>query len=108
MNEATRAALAWDSRNGEWSLQIIRPEWTASPMVVSWPATSGPPSLLERYDALAGLGFAVVEGGPQAWEWTEAMDDQGAPLLVGYTAVRPLRGDELPADGRATTGEGRP
>lgn len=104
MNQPTRAALAWDSGNSEWSLRIIRPEWTASPMVVSWPVTSGPPSLLERYDALAGLGFAVVEGGPQAWEWTEAMDDQGAPLLVGYTAVRPLRGDELAADDGLTIG----
>jgi hypothetical protein len=74
---------------------MVTPDLALSPLGITWP-DAGPPSLMQRYDALASLGYAVVEGGPGAWEWTERLGEHGRPLLVGLTAVRPLRADELP------------
>ncbi|WP_409473116.1 hypothetical protein [Streptomyces sp. HC307] len=39
----------------------------------------------------------VVHGGPEAWTWTEGVDDEGNAMLAAYAEVRPLRADELPA-----------
>lgn len=94
---ATRAGFGWSPDDDEWVLRIVRPELELSPLAVSWPETTAPPGLMERYDALATLGYAVVEGGPKAWTWAEAMDDEGRAILIAYTEVRPLRADELPA-----------
>lgn len=89
------AALGWDSERegGRWVLRIAYAngdEPALSTLAVEWPDAAGPPSLLDRYDALATLGFEVLEGGPGAWSWTEGMTDDGRPLLAGHADVRPV------------------
>ncbi|MFC8265398.1 DUF6303 family protein [Streptomyces cinereoruber] len=88
-----RAVVSWaDPETGEggWKLHLVTDEWEASPAVASWPEAVGPPSLLDRYDALAALGYTVVEGGPEAWQWRERMQEGGHSCLYAYTSVRPL------------------
>ncbi|MGW1799159.1 DUF6303 family protein [Streptomyces sp. NPDC001984] len=93
------AGVVWDPDEGEWRLQTPRQDLSGlSPIAASWPDLAGPPTLLQRYDALAALGLAVVRGGPEAWEWTEGTTDDGAVLLAAVTEVRPLRAEELPAE----------
>lgn len=90
------AALGWDAEHegGRWLLRIVSAvgdDVAMSSVGVEWSATmSGPPSLLDRYDALAELGFEVVHGGAEAWAWAEGMTASGCPLLAGHTEVRPV------------------
>ncbi|AVH59718.1 MULTISPECIES: DUF6303 family protein [Streptomyces] len=95
------AGFGWSPDNGgEWALHLARPDLSGlSPLSVTWPGQVGPPSLMQRYDALAALGYAVVRGGPEAWTWTEGADEQGNVMLAACTEVRPLGVEELPADG---------
>ncbi|GHC26969.1 MULTISPECIES: DUF6303 family protein [Streptomyces rochei group] len=91
MNDAvTWAACAWSGEDGMWQLRIIRPEIEVSPMTIVWEDAVRPPTLADRYDGLADLGYAVVTGGPDAWKWTETLDDVGRTYLSGITEVRPL------------------
>ncbi|MBT2368842.1 hypothetical protein J7E88_26805 [Streptomyces sp. ISL-10] len=64
-----------------------------SDIIAMWPSSATPPTLLACYDALASLGFAVVDGG----QWREHSTPDGEPLWVGHTPIRPLRADELPS-----------
>lgn len=89
------AGCGWSGPDRRWELYIVTPGLERS-AAVAWPDVVAPPTLLDRFDALARLGYAVVEGGPEAWEWTERLDEQGRMLLVATTEVRPLRLDELP------------
>lgn len=76
---------------GMWTLHLTDEDTGATTDgLVAWPPRPVPVSLVERYDALAAIGFAVVQGGPDAWTWRQATDDQGRTYLVGATAVRPL------------------
>ncbi|GAB1329859.1 DUF6303 family protein [Streptomyces sennicomposti] len=98
--QAPYACLAWvvEDGAGRWILYLALSDLSRMSLIaVSWPGRSGPPSLLERYDALATLGYAVTEGGPNAWLWHEGLDDQGNAVVIAYTTVRPLRREELPA-----------
>ncbi|MEU1117815.1 MULTISPECIES: hypothetical protein [unclassified Streptomyces] len=89
------AALGWDSEceGGRWVLRIAYVNGDApalSTLAVEWPDAAGPPSLLDRYDALAKLGLEVVHGGAEAWAWAEGMSVGGMPLLAGHAEVRPV------------------
>ncbi|MFI6895276.1 hypothetical protein ACIBM4_14280 [Streptomyces sp. NPDC050256] len=75
-----------------------------SPMAVQWTRAWPPPSLLERYDGLAQLGFAVVAGGPEAWRWREETTEQGEFMLAGLADIRPLLADDVDALDRAAAG----
>ncbi|MEV0209434.1 DUF6303 family protein [Streptomyces sp. NPDC050788] len=100
----TRAGIGWAAEENAWVLHLVRPELELEPISVAWPEHSGPPSLLDRYDALAELGFAVVQGGPEAWEWVEKADEQGRPYVFGWTEVRPLTDREVAARVEAQDG----
>ncbi|MGV9281642.1 DUF6303 family protein [Streptomyces sp. NPDC003730] len=93
-NSVIRAGFGWSGEDGLWHLRIVRPEIEQSPLKLVWDSATAPPSLADRYDGLASLGFAVVEGGPAAWEWCEEMDDAGRTHLIAVTEVRPLTADE--------------
>ncbi|WP_327430928.1 DUF6303 family protein [Streptomyces sp. NBC_01236] len=93
-----RAFVAWTTHfdpAGGWSLHIADRDGELSPCVVTWD-TVAPPSLLARYDALADLGFAVVEGGTEAWTWKEYTADEGTAYFMGETDIRPLLAEDLP------------
>ncbi|KOT94006.1 hypothetical protein ADK87_31445 [Streptomyces sp. NRRL F-4711] len=65
----TYGARLSNSFHGEWELYIVTDR-----MSLDWPeysfGRSGPvPTLQERADALAQLGYAVTDGA--AWEWQE-------------------------------------
>ncbi|WP_432104879.1 hypothetical protein [Streptomyces sp. bgisy091] len=93
------ASVSWSATEPDrWELRTITPEGALSALVSVWP-TPYPPSLLERYDALAAIGFAVVEGGADAWTWRETLDDDGALLLVGGAGIRPVVAQALSVDG---------
>ncbi|WP_405797231.1 DUF6303 family protein [Streptomyces sp. NBC_01506] len=97
--EPTRAAMRWCVDDGDtepsWGLHILVDSAEVSLMTARWPDALCPPTLLDRYDALAVLGYAVVRGGPEAWEWLETLDAAGGMFLAAYAEVRPLRVDEL-------------
>ncbi|MFE5296411.1 DUF6303 family protein [Streptomyces sp. NPDC056632] len=95
------AALKWSAEDGgSWMLHIARPGLEElSPVVARWPGRVWPPpSLLDRYDALEQLGFAVVEGGAEAWHWRESIDPDGEFFLHAATEVRPLVREDVPGD----------
>lgn len=95
-----RAIVAFTSSynpEGGWSLHIADQDGEMSDALVVWDPSPTFVSLLDRYDALASLGFAVVEGGGAAWEWKEHDDGQGGTHWAGTTGIRPLRADELPS-----------
>lgn len=83
-------------RAGCWSVHVIHGEdgRHTSEMAYKWVPGSPPPPLLARYDALASLGFAVVEGGIGAWRWHELPPDRERAKLVALVDVRELRPDE--------------
>jgi hypothetical protein len=89
------AVLAWTDR--------VVPGWTLSTMGRDGEQSDGhlrweepaPPTLLERYNALATLGFAVVKGGPGAWRWHEQLGDDGAMFLSAVADVRPLTASDV-------------
>ncbi|MEU9641508.1 DUF6303 family protein [Streptomyces sp. NPDC048188] len=93
-DDVTRAGFGWSGEDGLWHLRIVRPEIEQSPLEVVWDSATAPPSLADRYDGLATLGFAVVEGGPAAWVWSEELDDAGRTHLIAVTEVRPLTDEE--------------
>lgn len=65
-------------------------------MLARWESSPTPPALLARYDALAVLGFAVIEGGTDAWQWREvSADDDGIDRLMALIEIRPLTAEEL-------------
>ncbi|MDX3400070.1 DUF6303 family protein [Streptomyces sp. ME01-18h] len=95
MNDGvTRAACGWSGEDQRWHLRIVLPEIVESPVEVFWEGAAAPPTLMDRYDGLADLGYAVVQGGPEAWEWCERLDDAGRTHLIGVTEVRPLTDEE--------------
>ncbi|MFF5004114.1 hypothetical protein ACFY3G_14865 [Streptomyces phaeochromogenes] len=94
--KAPRGVCGWFPDRG-WHVQIVPPDYELSPIMVLMPEAVGPPSLAERYDALATLGYVVVRGGPEAWDWLEGVGPMGETFVMAYTEVRPLRLDELPA-----------
>ena len=78
-------------RAGCWSVHIIDEDGLpTSGMAYKWVPGSPPPPLLDRYDALATLGFAVKEGGIEAWQWHELPPDRGRTKLVALADVRKL------------------
>ncbi|MGW1039645.1 DUF6303 family protein [Streptomyces sp. NPDC002547] len=89
------AGFGWSPEEGMWVLRLASPELQLEPVAWTWPAVAGPPSLMDRYDALAELGYAVVQGGPEAWRWTEHVDEEGRPYLMALTEVRPLTDREV-------------
>ncbi|GBQ01038.1 hypothetical protein SSP531S_24680 [Streptomyces spongiicola] len=101
--EQVRAVLDWTAPGtggdvGGWCLRIAPSVRELSPVSFVWPPhVTFPPTLMERYDALASLGFAVVEGGAGAWEWHEGTWEDGSVVLMAYTAVRPLTAHDLSA-----------
>ncbi|MFG3231810.1 DUF6303 family protein [Streptomyces antibioticus] len=95
MTQPVRVGFGWSSQERAWVLYIISPGLELSELSVSWPEAVAPPSLLERYDTLAELGYAVVQGGPEAWEWSEVADDRGEVFLLAYAEVRPLTDREV-------------
>jgi hypothetical protein len=100
METATYASLTWSrdyDDDGCWSLHILDGQGETSPMLARWESSPTPPALLARYDALAVLGFAVVEGGVEAWEWHEISDDDDSSVchFMGLVEIRPLGVEEL-------------
>ena len=94
------AFLHWSTEEqpeGAWTVRIADADGEVADLRATWAANASPPPLLTRYDALADLGYAVVTGGVEAWEWREHPDENGEGVFVGHTPVRPLRADELPA-----------
>ncbi|MFJ2259937.1 DUF6303 family protein [Streptomyces sp. NPDC087844] len=89
-----RAVLGWSAEEG-WIVKIVRPELELSPLAVTWPGATEPPGLGERYDALAMLGYAVVQGGPEAWDWHEGLGPAGQMFLAAYAEVRLIEAQEL-------------
>ncbi|MBT2450927.1 hypothetical protein J7F03_28405 [Streptomyces sp. ISL-43] len=83
-----------DNPNGAWTLHIVDTDGTMSDVLISWPVTAAPLPLLSRYDALALIGFASIQGGVEAWQWNERGGADGGSYWVGTTAVRPLTDDE--------------
>lgn len=95
----TLAMLGWSAEippAGLWRLRIVLPSGSYSKVYSEWDQV-GPPTLMQRYDALASLGYAVVEGGPDAWQWREGLSEEGALLVVATTPLRLL------TDGEAAT-----
>lgn len=86
------AIVGWGEHSvppGMWWLRLIMSDETYSDDVIVWDSPN-PPSLLERYDRLAFLGYAALEGGPQAWKWYEELSDRGGLLVAAITRIRPL------------------
>ncbi|WP_322984643.1 DUF6303 family protein [Streptomyces sp. S584] len=81
---------------GCWSVHVINENGLpTSDMAYKWVSGSPPPPLLDRYDALASLGYAVVDGGIGSWGWHELPPDRGRTKLVAMADVRRLRPDEV-------------
>jgi hypothetical protein len=78
-----------------WTLRVADEDGDVLALTASWSGTPEPPPLLTRYDALATLGFAVLEGGTEAWEWREYTGDEGTAYFLGRTEIRQLRADEV-------------
>ncbi|WP_411076651.1 DUF6303 family protein [Streptomyces sp. cmx-10-25] len=100
--ETALAAVRWadpEGGDGGWTLHLVTGDWELSPARARWPEAVAPPSLMSRYDALAALGYAVTEGGPDAWQWQEKLDEDGRMFFFGYTAVRPLVLKDVEAGG---------
>ncbi|MGW4752001.1 DUF6303 family protein [Streptomyces chartreusis] len=87
------ALLAWEvsgqDPEGQWRLFLGFDDETVHPVCVGWDFRRMP-SLMERYDALAYMGYAVTEGGPEAWRWREAALPDGTAGLLGVADIRPL------------------
>ncbi|WP_053914670.1 DUF6303 family protein [Streptomyces sp. TP-A0875] len=78
---------------GEWELYVV----TGGPSL-EWPEhffeRTGPvPTVQERADALARLGYTVVDGA--VWQWQELTDDATARVaLLAALDVRPIGGGQ--------------
>lgn len=82
---------------GAWTLHLVTEDGEMSEALMQWDPSPLPIPLEARYDALALMGFAVVTGGVEAWEWHEREGENGGGYFVGMTPVRPLRDDERAA-----------
>lgn len=94
------AVLAWTDQvvpEGVWSISTMTRDGQKSDGYMRWEHPT-PPSLIQRYDALASLGFAVIEGGPGAWRWHEQLGDDGRTFLAAVADVRPLTASDVLAD----------
>lgn len=92
------AFLHWSTEQhpeGVWTLRIADADGEVAELVATWAADASLPPLLTRYDALAELGYAVVTGGVEAWEWRERTGDEGGTYFLGHTAIRPLLAEEV-------------
>ncbi|MEU8532079.1 DUF6303 family protein [Streptomyces parvulus] len=99
----TWAGFGWSGEHEVWELVLADPE-TGLTSGLEWDDGAGPPSLMDRYDALAGLGYAVVQGGPEAWQWVEKLDEEGRLHLYATTEIRPLTAEELALQGAPAEG----
>ncbi|GAA2218862.1 DUF6303 family protein [Streptomyces indiaensis] len=79
--------------DGQWRLFLGHDDESVFPICVGWDFARMP-SLMERYDALRYMGFAVCEGGPEAWKWQEGALPNGSAGLLGVTEIRPLTAAE--------------
>ncbi|MEV4863092.1 DUF6303 family protein [Streptomyces ossamyceticus] len=111
MSEQTnRVGITWDGASryfaalarrdtpdapGPWTLHLIDETDNTTEPLVSWDPSPLPVPLVARYDALASMGFAVVQGGVEAWKWRELDGEDGGTSFMGVTEVRPLRPDEV-------------
>ncbi|GAA1557100.1 DUF6303 family protein [Streptomyces globosus] len=94
------AALVCSGTFGEpaaWTLHIVDEDGVMSEALFQWPCCSVPVPLLDRYDALAVIGFAPVTGGVEAWSWNECSREGAGSYFIATARVRPLRADELSA-----------
>ncbi|MFE9481464.1 hypothetical protein ACFYNM_23010 [Streptomyces spororaveus] len=90
-----------DNPDGAWTLHIVDEDGQMTEALMQWPVTAAPLPLLSRYDALALIGFAPIEGGVAAWAWREGCGENGGSYWVGSTAVRPLTAEEKAHGARA-------
>ncbi|MET7731220.1 DUF6303 family protein [Streptomyces sp. NPDC005402] len=93
-----------EAPDGEWRLFLGLANETVFPINITW-SFSRMPSLMERYDALRYLGYAVFDGGPEAWKWQEGALADGSPGLLGVTDIRPLTAAEEQAQPVGTTSQ---
>ena len=91
--------------DGEWRLYLGLDDETLFPISITW-GFAGMPSLMDRYDALRYMGYAVTEGGPEAWKWQEGALSDGSPGLLGVAEIRPLTAAEEQTQPVGTTSLG--
>lgn len=99
-SEHVWALLAWTDHvvpGGAWSLSTMTDSAQQSGCYARW-TEPFPPPLAERYDALASQGFAVVQGGPEAWRWREWIGDDGRGYLGALADIRPLTAADVLTD----------
>lgn len=102
-----QAHVAWSTAldpEGLWYMYITDKHGEQSDLVPTWRTSPTPPPLVERYDALAALGYAVVEGGGEAWEWRERTGEDGREYFVGTTGIRPMTARERETAGAPPAG----
>ncbi|MBM7091040.1 hypothetical protein JTP67_21350 [Streptomyces sp. S12] len=92
--QAVVAWLLWGMdppapKEGHWLLCLFYEDGERLPAHCVWEGQRVP-SLMERYDALAAIGYAVVDGGAEAWGWHETVTEHGTPVLCAEARVRPL------------------
>ncbi|MFJ7780090.1 hypothetical protein [Streptomyces yangpuensis] len=85
---------ALDSPEGGWTMHLVDEQGVMSDVLMSWPAAASPLTLLQRYDALALVGYAPTVGGVDAWQWREGSSEGIGSYWVGTTAVRPVTAEE--------------
>jgi hypothetical protein len=99
-NHPICALVTWEiseqAPDGQWRLFLGFEDETVHPVCIGWDF-SRMPSLMERYDALTYMGYAVVEGGPEAWHWREGTLSDGSAGLLGVADIRPLTLEETNA-----------
>ncbi|QCX79110.1 hypothetical protein C9F11_27540 [Streptomyces sp. YIM 121038] len=80
-----------------WQLFVVMTGLVSDWPVFTWPTSSRVPTLDERGEALASLGFALAEDAE--WEWCEGTTPayHPHPLRVTLSAAAPIR----PLDGGA-------
>lgn len=96
------AVMAWSTLvipEGAWTLTTVI-DGAGSEAWVNWD-DKAPPTLAERKEGLAALGFTVVDDSPDAWTWHEGLREGLGDLLVlaAATKIRPLTMADLDATG---------
>ncbi|WP_405999833.1 DUF6303 family protein [Streptomyces sp. NBC_00829] len=74
MSGTIRAQLA---DCGGWHLYVVLPDTGGVWPQLVWPAGASAPTLAERDEALAALGYEIVPGA--AWQWCETSDTPDDP-----------------------------
>ncbi|MEE1755628.1 DUF6303 family protein [Streptomyces sp. SP18CS02] len=75
------------SDGGGWHLYVALPNTSRMWPEWEWPRGIPTPTLAERDEALAALGYEVVPGAE--WDWCEDSDGPGSPVrLLAAVAVR--------------------